>query len=455
MFKKTVNIALLSTTFLLLLFILTGCSSILSDPEFNNEAYQITTGLSDEPPLTEEDMRLAVPDFLTEEQQLLYRRAHSLYQHMFDGETTGIDDAFPAAGGQTEYDEYTPDGSDYTYICSHSRWQSWADFDRVIHALFTDTFWSACNDDGNAPIYIEHDGRLFILDCAYGDQYYNSNIPDEFTLTARTDDRIDFTVTAHYSYPYPRWDETDDERDKRLETSYEYTRTYPVTLIYTDAGWRFDAFTTPNQADMQCLGEWDGISEDDFYAEHVVNQQNTSAPEFLKDVGKPLSALKSAHPEGECVVCLDGFPDSAAACFGEVGAEYLYYFFGTQSGDAEKAMNECEDRLQCAGFVTTASVLFPDMEADLPFEDFFSLIGVNGYEYFSGEDVITAQGWLRFTYHGMEVMVNTNEATTGGGWKFTGDKIVKRTAPVSIVDLGILNTDQDLAEPVMFDRTVP
>ena len=91
------------------------------------------------------------------------------------------------------------------------------------------------------------------------------NIPDEYTLTSRTDDRIDFTVTAHYSYPYPRWDETDDERDKRLETSYEYTRTYPVTLIYTDAGWRFDAFATPNQADMQLIGEWDGVEETDFY----------------------------------------------------------------------------------------------------------------------------------------------------------------------------------------------
>ena len=95
--------------------------------------------------------------------------------------------------------------------------------------------------------------------------YYNSNIPDEYTLTSRTDDRIDFTVTVHYSYPYPRWDETDDERDKRLETSYEYTRTYPVTLIYTDAGWRFDAFATPNQADMQLIGEWDGVEETDFY----------------------------------------------------------------------------------------------------------------------------------------------------------------------------------------------
>lgn len=72
-------------------------------------------------------------------------------------------------------------------------------------------------------------------------------------------------VTPQDDPNYPRWDETDDERDKRLETSYEYTRTYPITLIYTDAGWRFDAFTTPNQADMQCLGEWDGIEEIDFY----------------------------------------------------------------------------------------------------------------------------------------------------------------------------------------------
>ena len=185
--------------------------------------------------------------------------------------------------------------------------------------------------------------------------------------------------------------------------------------------------------------------------DHVVNQQNISVPEFLKDIGKTLSALKNEHPEGECVVSLDGFPDSAAACFGEVGAEYAYFFFGTQGGDVEKAMRECEDRLQCAGFVTTANVLFLDMETDLPFEDFFSLIGVDDYEYFSGEDVITAQGWLRFTYHNMEVMVNTNEATTGGGWKFTGEEIVRRNAPASIVNLEILNTNQILVEQILFN----
>jgi len=38
-------------------------------------------------------------------------------------------------------------------------------------------------------------------------------------------------VTAHCAYPYPRWDETNAERDERLETGYEHTRTCPVTLL--------------------------------------------------------------------------------------------------------------------------------------------------------------------------------------------------------------------------------
>lgn len=174
------------------------------------------------------------------------------------------------------------------------------------------------------------------------------------------------------------------------------------------------------------------------------------APEFLNDIGKTLSELKNEHPEGEFVVRLDGFPDAAAACFGEQGAEYVSFFFGGQSGDFEKTMNECEDQLRCAGFITTADVLFTDMEDAMSFQDFFALIGVDDYEYF-GEDTITAEGWLRFMYSGMEVMVNTNEAVAGGGWDITGAERVKSNAPVSVVDQEISNTNLDLAETVMFD----
>ncbi len=112
------------------------------------------------------------------------------------------------------------------------------------------------------------------------------------------------------------------------------------------------------------------------------NEETASTPEFFNDIGKTLSELKNEHPESKFIESLDGFPDSAAACFGEPEAEYVYYFFGGQSGDFEKAMNECEDQLKCAGFITTANVLFPDIEDDMSFEDFFSLIGVEYYEYF-------------------------------------------------------------------------
>ena len=182
----------------------------------------------------------------------------------------------------------------------------------------------------------------------------------------------------------------------------------------------------------------------------ISGNSNTSTPEFFNDIGKTLSQLKNEHPEGEFAVSLDGLPDSAAACFGEPGVEYVYYFFGGHSGDFEKAMNECEDQLKCAGFITTANVLFPDMGDDMSFQDFFSLIGVDDYEYF-GKDTTTAEGWLRFMYSGMEVMVNTNEAAAGGGWNVTGAKRVKSNAPVSIVDPEVLHTNQELAEAVMFD----
>lgn len=174
-------------------------------------------------------------------------------------------------------------------------------------------------------------------------------------------------------------------------------------------------------------------------------------PEFFNDVGKTLSELKNEHPEGKLIVRPGGFPDSAAVCFGEPEAEFVYYFFGAQSGDAEKAMNECEDQLKCAGFLTTAGVLFPDMEDEMSFEDFFSQIDVDDYEYLV--EGTAADGWLSFQYCDLEVMVNTNEINAAGGWDFTGEEIVKRNAPVSMADPEISNANGDLADAVMFDET--
>lgn len=219
-------------------------------------------------------------------------------------------------------------------------------------------------------------------------------------------------------------------------------RNVAIATVFLLISFTFSACTPANHNPQ--------ASESSSVSTKIPDHSNTSTPEFFNDIGKTLSELKKEHPEGEFVVRLDGFPDSAAICFGEPEAEYVSYFFETQSGDAEKAMKECEDQLKCAGFITIANILFTDMEDDMSFQDFFSLIGVDDYEYF-GKDTPTAEGWLRFMYSGMEVMVNTNEAVAGGGWDITGAERVKSNAPVSIVDPEILNTNQDLAEAVMFD----
>lgn len=174
-------------------------------------------------------------------------------------------------------------------------------------------------------------------------------------------------------------------------------------------------------------------------------------PEFFDDIGKTLSELKTEHPEGELIVRPDGFPDYAAACFGESGADYVYYFFGGHSGDFEKAMDELGDQLKCAGAITTANVLFPDMEEDMSFADFFSLIGVDDYEYLGADTV--AEGWIRFLYQDMEVMVSPTGDGSDGEWDVTGKEIVKYDAVVSVIDPEIESANSDLADVVMFDET--
>lgn len=174
-------------------------------------------------------------------------------------------------------------------------------------------------------------------------------------------------------------------------------------------------------------------------------------PEFFDDIGKTLSELKTEHPEGKFMVNLDGFPDYAAACFGEPGADYVYYFFGGHSGDFEKAMDELGDQLKCAGAITTANVLFPDMEEDMSFADFFSLIGVDDYEYLGADTV--AEGWIRFLYQDMEVMVSPTGDGPDGDWDVTGEELVKYNAAVSVMAPEIESANSDLADAVMFDET--
>lgn len=199
--------------------------------------------LSQEPPLSDADLQIAVPDFLEEEQQDLYRRAHSLYMHLNGGDTTMIE------YGET-MEQPLPDWADYErvelngmkYVVSQGRYANWADFDAVVHSIFTDECWEGLNPN---QVYLEHNGRLCYIEAARGSgYYYNDNFPDEFELISRTENEVRFTLIGHYSPVWPREGETTAERNARLKKEYDYTLEFPIRLILTQDGWRFDEFHT-------------------------------------------------------------------------------------------------------------------------------------------------------------------------------------------------------------------
>ena len=191
--------------------------------------------------LTEDAQTISVPSFLDEEQQTLYRLAYSLYIHMFGGVTTAIE--YPEL-----HPDQTVDWSNYEtveldgqlYYVSEGPLANWSDFDTAIHAVFTDDFWAKKNEYN---VYREWESKLCFLDLSRGaGYYYNDNFPDEFILDRQTDTEIDFTLIGHYSPVWPREGESTEERDARRAREYDYTLEFPIRMVLTEAGWRFDEF---------------------------------------------------------------------------------------------------------------------------------------------------------------------------------------------------------------------
>ena len=171
-------------------------------------------------PLNEESLSVPVPDFLDEGQQRLYRQAHSLYIHLL-GDGVEYWELYPQTG---PHETVEIDGR--TYLASRGPFAAWKDFDAAIRAVFTDEFWTALN---KAEIYVCHGEQLCFLDVERGIGYYRDDSrPDTFTLVEETEDELSFTLTGYYSAPGGGGE--------------EYTIDFPIRMVRTEAGWRFDEF---------------------------------------------------------------------------------------------------------------------------------------------------------------------------------------------------------------------
>ena len=195
-----------------------------------------------EPPLDEYAKNVAVPKFLTREQQALYRRANAMYRILTAAFTTWIDEFDESRDYELTYEVVEING--YNYILSSGRYADWAEFEAVIHSLFTDEMWQALNTNEYCSRFINYNGRMAYLDAGRGAGYFynGEHFPDRFELVSMTEDEIVFTLIGHYTEVYSTAGMSREEAREYMRTVCEYTQEFTIRMVRTEDGWRFDEF---------------------------------------------------------------------------------------------------------------------------------------------------------------------------------------------------------------------
>ena len=236
----------------------------------------------------DEYAQATVPDFLDEDQKLLYRQALVMYAHIFGANTEEVDNWPGNTGFNYDYQNpYSPDEVS-SYVPATGLYANWADFEQAVLSVFTQDFWTSRNGAGGTYTYINHDGILFYRPAARGSGGCNDNFPPTFRLVEKTDDTLSFIMTGYYSDSRPFFDSaTNEEITAWLAAGWEYSIEFPMRMVRTDRGWRFDEFHN--------AGTDNGIAP--FCDQHIPNPDMPSPP---------TSPEPSATPEPVVVSELDG-----------------------------------------------------------------------------------------------------------------------------------------------------
>lgn len=205
-----------------------------------------SSDIKDEPYLSSQDLQVPVPDFLTDEQKLLYLRAYKMMLIRIG--TYAIDDTqyFPCDNPDTTRtytDTISVNGYEYTPALNHYR--QWDSFYSTLRGIFTEGFLDSDYLSFDGVTYFRPiEGNMYYISTERGfDPGYNQDSTSmDFTLQEETPDKIVIQVTATYAI-----DESSSQafRQAVLDGLISNTKNYSITLVRSDDGWRFSQFNVP------------------------------------------------------------------------------------------------------------------------------------------------------------------------------------------------------------------
>lgn len=166
-----------------------------------------------------------VPDFLTADQQDLFRSA----KRMYDG-LKGC-----SAGYKPNYDITIeePMGANIVQYALDEAFETYADFDTALHAVFTDEFCAKLlPTQPNNPV-MEREGKLYSMLADRGGNI--SFISQSYEIISESEAEIQFNFVGVYN------EDIQSDIEKRDKTK-DVIEKKAVKMILTDKGWRFDEF---------------------------------------------------------------------------------------------------------------------------------------------------------------------------------------------------------------------
>ena len=155
--------------------------------------------------------------------------------------------------------------------------------------------------------------------------------------------------------------------------------------------------------------------------------QSKISPEAKAAVGKTFNQLKKEYPDyvtgNEMYI---NFSDAGYPYLGLSNAQYSFVFFGTQAGPGLADVGKYYgNKIKCIGVTGKVSGLFPAMTTDLSFNDFFSFLGVQKYDYNNWKATDRPGGGeLSFKYKGFDIVIDADGSQS--------TKIVKKNYPILI-----------------------